>query len=401
MDACVFYQLFASNTFIRYDCCMNFRITQVNTPPDFIDFGIGQPGFELLPLDLLRTATAQRLAEPDPAFLNYGYPPGNGRFHHALAAFLQAQTGHAPNPERLLTTNGVSQALDMICTLFTQPGDTVFVEEPTYFLALRIFADHGLRVVGIPVDSAGMRIEALEAALSQHQPRFVYTIPVFQNPSGVTLSPARRQALLALSAAHDFLIVADEVYQLLPYTITPPPSFAAFADNERVLALGSFSKILAPGLRLGWLSAPPSLHAKIADCALLDSGGGLNPFTSALVCAALENGSQETYLRQLRAIYAERLQVMAAALQRHLGTAVSITKPDGGFFFWVQFAPKINATVLQQHAQAQRVGFRPGVRFSSSGRFQNAARLSFAFYPPAQIEAGVQRLARAVATECD
>lgn len=373
-----------------------FRVIQANIPPDFVDLGIGQPGFDLLPLDLLHRAANERLAEPDPAFLNYGYELGDGRFRHALADFLTPHYGTAVDPETIMVTTGASQALDLICTLFTQAGDTVFVEEPSYFLALRIFADHGLNVVGIPIDAGGLRIDGLQDALQRHQPAFLYTIPVFQNPTGTTLRPERRQALLALAEAHDFFVVADEVYQLLHYTGTPPPPLATLIGSERVLSVSSFSKILAPGLRLGWVQAAPVLLARLTGAGMLDSGGGLNPFTSNVVRVALERGWQADHLATLRRAYARRIALMVDALREHVPDVVHFTPPPGGFFFWLTLPPGVETAVLQQLAQKHRVGFQPGHKFSGNGGQLNRLRLSFAFYDEAKLVQGVQRLGAAV-----
>ncbi|MEJ2750795.1 MAG: PLP-dependent aminotransferase family protein, partial [Anaerolineae bacterium] len=193
------------------------RTAQVNVPPDLIHFGVGQPGFDLLPLDLMQRAAAHRLGQGEPALLNYGLESGSDYFRQALAEFLSRGYNTAVSPDHLFTTNGISQALDLLCTLLTQPGDTIFVEEPTYFLALDIFRDHHLRIVSLPTDDDGLIIEALAEKLQMEKPVFLYTIPTFQNPSGVTLSWERRQRLIKLSQAHGFYILADEVYQLLDY----------------------------------------------------------------------------------------------------------------------------------------------------------------------------------------
>jgi len=276
--------------------------TQVNLSSNIINFGIGQPGFDLLPLDIMRRAADLRMSDGDTSFLNYGYELGDGYFRLALASFLQQHYRITVSAESLMVTSGASQAIDLICTRFTQPGDVVFVAEPTYFLALRIFADHNLRVIGIPTDEDGLVIEALVAALADQRPAFLYTIPTFQNPTGATLPKKRRQQLVALSAEYDFLIVADEVYHLLNYAMAPPPPLASYIENEHVFSVGSFSKILAPGLRLGWIQAAPSLLQKLADSGLVDSGGGLNPFTSNLVRIVLEQGWQDAHLADLKAI---------------------------------------------------------------------------------------------------
>ncbi|HXQ38442.1 MAG TPA: PLP-dependent aminotransferase family protein, partial [Anaerolineales bacterium] len=225
-------------------------IIQNQVAPDVIDLGLGDPPLSLLPLDIIRDAAQTRLSQDDNSFLQYGVEQGDGHFRLALAKFLSKGYGFEVNPERLFITNGISKALDLICTLFTQAGDMIFVEEPTYFLALRIFADHKLNVISVDTDENGLIIESLEEKLAETHPKFLYLIPTFQNPTGTTLPQERRDRLVKLAQEHDFIIAADEVYHLLSYTEKPPKSFAAYTDAENVISLGSFSKILAPGLRL-------------------------------------------------------------------------------------------------------------------------------------------------------
>lgn len=258
---------------------MTLPVTQINLPPGFIDLGIGDPQLSLLPAELIRQGAEACFARNDPSFLQYGAEQGNGYFRLALAKFLIAGYGFPVEPDSLFVTSGASGGLDLICTLFTQPGDTIFVEEPTYFLALRIFADHGLRLVPIPTDEDGLVLDALEEKLAEILPRLLYLIPAFQNPSGHTLTQERRERLVALCQEHDFLVVADEVYHFLNYSLQPPKAFAAYSGVRNVISLGSFSKILAPGLRLGWMQAEASRIERLVTCGLLDSGGGMNPFS--------------------------------------------------------------------------------------------------------------------------
>lgn len=375
------------------------QILQSPIPPHIIDLGVGNPAPDLLPLDLLRQVAAQALAQGDSAPLQYGYEAGDVRFRAPLAAFLGEQYGQPVDPGQLFVSNGVSQALDLICTLHAQPGDVVFVEEPTYFLALRIFADHRLRVVGLLTDEHGLVIEALEEALAQQRPALLYSVPTHQNPSGATLSLNRRRRLVELSREHNFTVLADEVYHCLSYEEPPPPPLASFANSGTVLSLGSFSKILAPGLRLGWVQGRADRLQTLAQCGLLDSGGGLNPFTAAIVRSALELGLQQQHLDRLRQVYAGRLAALDAALQRHLTGQITYRRPDGGFFIWARLADDLNAEALQQTARVYGVGFRPGVRFSSNDGLQDAMRLCFAYYDEGRLAEGVIRLAEAMATQ--
>ena len=209
------------------------QITQLRNDPDQIDLGIGQPGFDLLPLDFIQEAAQHFTNQVQREHLQYGAEAGDPNFLQELAYFLTDQY-QLPIPSgQLMVTNGISQGLDLVCTLLTRPGDVIFVEEPTYFLALHLFADHGLQVVGIPMDEEGLLPDALAAALQQHQPVFLYTIPAFHNPTGRTLSAERRRLILEMSVTFDFLIVADEVYQMLDYGEMPPAPFAALVDSEQ------------------------------------------------------------------------------------------------------------------------------------------------------------------------
>lgn len=371
------------------------QTSQVDRTSSILNFGIGQPGFDLLPLELMRRCAEARFAEGDTELLNYGYEQGDGRFRAGLARFLSAEYDLPVGPEALMVTAGASQALALICTLFTQPGDTVFVEEPSYFLALRILReDFRLNAIPIPIDGDGLRLDALEAALTRHRPVFVYTIPTFQNPTGYTLSGERRERLAALSREHDFWVVADEVYQLLHYGAPPPPPLAGQIAQGQILSIGSFSKILAPGLRLGWIQAAPEVVERFVTCGLVDSGGGLNHFASNLVRVALDEGWQGEYLADLRESYRRRIDVMDAALQRHLGGLARWRKPDGGYFFWLEMARGVDTEAMLPAALAAQVGFLPGVRCSSVGGLGHCLRLSFAHFGEETIEEGVRRLGK-------
>ena len=373
-----------------------FQVTQLRLAKGLIDFGVGQPDPALLPLTALRQAATHRLAKDDPSLLAYGAEQGNEYFRIALAEFLTKNYGTPVEPNELFVTPGVSQGLDLVCTLFSQPGDTFLVEEPTYFLALRIFADHQLKVIGLPTDEQGLIIEALEEKLAEVKPAFLYTIPTFHNPAAVTLPGSRRQQLVQLAQEHDFLIVADEVYHLLAFSGRPPPPLSRYVETGTVLSLGSFSKILAPGLRLGWIQAGPMIVDRLVHSGLLDSGGGLNPFTSAIVRSVIELGLQQEHLKQLKVVYQQRASTLARLLRQHLAEAASFREPSGGFFIWLDLHDGIDAAALLPLARQHKVSFQPGVSFSSSQGLGNYARLCFAYYDSPQLEEGVNRLARAL-----
>jgi DNA-binding transcriptional MocR family regulator len=374
---------------------MNSKLTfDTAPPPGTINFGIGQPSGDLLPAGLIRSACDGFLADALPAELNYGERQGERSFREALAGFLQAEYGTVVDTESLFVTTGSSQALDYVCARFTQPGDVVITEEPSYFLAFQIFRDHGLDIVPVPVDGHGMDIDRLEEVLTRTKPRLVYTIPSFHNPGGHSLSERRRRRLAELSREHDFVVAADEVYQLLWYERPPPPAMGTMIDEGNILSLGSFSKIMAPGLRLGWIQTAPDQMERLLDSGAINSGGSFNQFTSMVMREAIESGLQADFLQQLRTAYANRVEAMDSALQRHLSGHARWLRPGGGYFFWLELEESVDASVLRARASDYEVGFQPGTNFSPRGHLANCLRLSFAHYGEEQIRDGISRLAR-------
>ena len=388
---------------------MNDRLTPplpavlISIPDGMIDLGWGHPSPRLHPLAAMQQAAMQAFTTTRVATLQYGAEQGFGPLLESLAAFLSQQEAYAMHvaPATLFLTGGASQALDLVCTLFTQPGDTVFVEEPTYYLVQRIFHDHHLRVMGVPTDAAGLHTEALETMLADAttpSPVLLYTIPTFQNPAGSVLPLERRQALVQLAQQYHFTIVADEVYHLLHYGPPPPPPLVAFDHTAagQVISLGSFSKILAPGLRLGWAQAHPALIRRLVQAGMVASGGGLNHFTSVLVHATLELGLLAQNIATLRATYSERVQALATALHTYLPRQVHFTTPGGGYFFWLQCQPDVDTEALLPLAQQTGVSYRPGQAFSAARAFPQALRISFALYETEALVQGIARLAKAL-----
>lgn len=361
-----------------------------------INFSVGQPSADLLPLALLNDACARFFAGAVPLELNYGERQGDLRFRAALASFLNAAGDSSAAADDLMLTGGISQALDFACGRFTRPGDTVFVEEPSYPYAFPIFRDHGLNIVGIPLDGQGMDLDRCERELKRHRPKLLYTIPSFHNPTGQTLGQERRERLIELARQHGFIILADEVYQLLHHGMPPPPSFAALAKDDRVLSLGSFSKIVAPGLRLGWIQTDAASMRVLLASGSLVSGGNFNHFTSHVVRQLLENGELDSNITRLRSSYAARAQAMDEALQTHFGGIATWQKPLGGYFFWLELPGGVVTADLQSAARATGTGFLPGTVCSTAGGLRNGLRLSFAHYPVPEIHEGIARLKRAI-----
>ena len=363
-------------------------------PSDAIDFAPGQPSADLLPLAALQAASARYFEEAHPLELNYGEKPGDLRFRQALAEFLQRQSGLSTDPDGLFLSGGNSQGLDFVCQQFSQPGDVVLVEDPSFYLAFDVFRDHGLQVVPVALDGTGFDLRALDAAIRAHRPRMVYTIPSFQNPTGQTLTLEKREHLMALSREHDFLVVADEVYQLLWGREPAPPSLGTMSAQGNVIALGSFSKIIAPGLRLGWLQTDPHRVRQMTKAGFIRSGGNVNHLTSHWVRQLLLAGQVDQNLPVLRAAYQARNDALHAALTAHCEPFLSWSQPAGGYFIWAQLRDGRRARDLLASARAAGTGFVAGDRCSAGHGFDRCLRLSFAHYGPERLAAGVARLAQ-------
>jgi 2-aminoadipate transaminase len=361
-------------------------------PAGTINLGLGQPSADLLPVDLIRTASNAWLETAQANELNYGDRQGDPRFLESLAGFLSHGYHAETNANDLIVTGGNSQALDLVSAVFAKPGDTVFVEEPSYFLAFQIFRDHHLKIVSIPVDGDGLDIDCLQDELKRHQPAFIYTIPTYHNPGGQSLSAERRGRLVELSQKHNFLIVADEVYQLLSYFDEPPPALGTMIASDTVISLGSFSKLLAPGMRLGWIQTSHPLMQKLRAHGFISSGGSINHFTSHIVRAAIDLGLLATHVGHLRDTYGSRLNAMDAALKQHFSSLAQWSRPKGGYFFWLKFPTDIDTTDMKEKASTLESGLQPGSVFSSEGKLKNYVRLSFAHYNEEKILEGVARL---------
>jgi DNA-binding transcriptional MocR family regulator len=245
------------------------------------------------------------------------------------------------------------------------------------------------------VDGGGMDLAAFERRLADVKPKLVYVIPAFHNPTGQVMDRARRERLVALSREHAFVIVADEVYQFLHHGAEPPPSFGTLGAGGNVLSLGTFSKILAPSLRLGWIQTTPALMKTLLASGALVSGGNFNHFTSHLVRQLLESGELAPFVATLRERYAERAAAMDSALRKHLGGVARWSRPGGGYFFWLELPEGADAGSLEAAARAAGTGFLPGSFCSVDGGLKHCLRLSFAHYGVADIHEGVARLRKA------
>ena len=372
---------------------------QYDLRPGIVEFRAGHPDLALLPATGVLQATQVVLEREASQALSYGAEQGPGCLIKQLCAWLERVEGERPPSAQVMITGGASQALDMLCMLLTEPGDIALVQSPTYHLALRVMRDHHLELFAVPSDDEGMRVDALEETLTSlqrqgRQPRLLYLVSTFNNPSGVTLKLERRKVLAEAAQNHSVLVVEDDVYHDLWYDTPPPAAIYSLAPSGSVIRLGSFSKILAPGLRLGWMLAPPKIVQRCMQSGVLDSGGGLGHFTAHIVAAFIELGLLDQQIQTLRVTYRERRNMLVNALAEHLPKDCHWLTPQGGFFVWLRLPQGMDSNAFLRIAEDAGVSYIPGTRFFADGGGDNYCRLNFTMLSLDQIEKGAYRLGK-------
>lgn len=378
----------------------SFPTIQLATKPGVIDLAWGQPDPKLLPVTAMQRATQIALQKYGADTLAYGADAGAGPLLDYLRARIERDEGRVLAPDQIMLTGGNSDALDQIATHFTEPGDIVLVEAPTYHLAVRILRDHRLDVIPIATDEEGLRVNALQHELAElkragKQVKFLYIIPTFHNPTGRNLSEGRRRGLVKIAAQEHLLIVEDDVYRELAYEEPALPSLWSLAPDGVVLRMGSFAKSLAPGVRLGWLTGKGEHIQRMALGGLRDSGGGVNHFTAMVIAAFCEHGMFDAQVEQLRAAYRERRDALSEAIARELPQA-NFVKPGGGFFIWLNFPDGMDTQVLRARAPEHGVDFIHGARFFVEGGGTNSLRVAFSLYSPEELQEAMRRLRKAL-----
>jgi len=371
--------------------------------PGVISFGGGMPASDLLPADAIREASHRVLTERGQQALQYGLTEGYPPLQAWIIEYM-ARQGITLDESNVLIISGAQQGLDLAARLLLNSGDRVAVESPTFLGALQAFNAHQAAYVSVPMDEDGLRVELLDDVLAAG-PRFLYTIPTFQNPSGVTLSQERRRILVELAARAGVPILEDDPYSQLRYEGEHLPSLLALdaarfqsgdTHQGNVILVGTFSKLLGPGLRLGWVIAPAVVIRRMAQ-----AKQGIDLHTSLyvqmVVYEVLRSGFLDPHIARLQQVYRERRDVMLAAMARHFPPGVSWTRPQGGLFLWVTLPPSLDATALLAEALRRQVTFVPGTPFHADGSGRHTMRLNFSYSPPEQIEMGIQRLGEALA----
>ena len=360
--------------------------------PDMIFFGNGAPAAELMPVSRLREAAAAVWADA-PGHLGYGEVAGFPPLRALVAARMAAQ-GIVADPETLLLTNGSQQGIDLIARVLLDPGDLVVVEAPTYLGALQVFDAFEAAYLPVPTDADGLRVDALEQALaeSRRPPKLLYTVPTFQNPTGSTMSRDRREALLTIARAHGILVLEDDPYGELRYDGQVEPALRALDPD--VVYLGTFSKTIAPGLRVGWMAAPPDLITPLLTAR--EAGDIHNERMTARIVHHAASGFLDDHLVHARAVYRGRRDALLAGLAAHLPPGTRWTEPRGGFFVWVELPDGLSADALLPRAAGHGVVYLPGSWFYSDQAERPALRLSFSALTEDAIAEGTHRLGRAI-----
>lgn len=372
----------------------------VASRPEVVSLAGGMPYVSALPNDLIRTAFDEVMTSQGPTALQYGSGQGVPALRERILEVMAEEKIRA-SVDDIVTTTGSQQAIDLVAKLFLDPGDVVLAEAPSYVGAIGVFRSYQARIVHVAMDADGLIPEALREAISAQRAagrtiKFLYTIPNFHNPAGVTLSADRRTEIVEIARQNGILVVEDNPYGLLYFDEAPPPPLRSI-DPDGVIYLGSFSKTLAPGFRVGWAVAPHAIKEKLvlaAESAILSPSS----FNQLVVNRYLETANWRAQIETFRGVYRERKTAMLSSLREFL-PELTWTDPAGGFYVWVTMPDELDAKQMLPRAVTELVAYTPGTAFFADGQGRNAMRLSFCYPTPENIRVGVRRLANVVGGE--
>ncbi len=376
-------------------------LLSVTERPDIISLAGGLPYTRIMDGDMLASLFREVMRKEGAEALQYGTTDGLARLKEQLARVMAAE-GLDVHPEEIVITHGSQQGLELLSKIFINPGDVILTEAPSYVGALNSFVSYQPRMEGIPLDDQGLqtdllreRLEALTA--SRERPKFLYVIPSFQNPAGVTMSSERRKALVELAREHELLLIEDNPYGLLRFEGEKLPPLKS-AEPDCVVYLGTLSKILSAGMRLGWFVAPAPITEKLL---LAKQSADLctSPLTQRLAEAYFSTQDWQGVIRKLVEIYRARRNTMLAALDEYFPEGTSWTHPEGGFFVWAKLPEYVNTKDMLAAAIDQKVAYVPGMAFFPDGSGANHMRLNFSYPPEEQIWEGVRRLSLVIKRE--
>lgn len=373
------------------------ELLALGADPSIISFGGGYPDATLFPAEQLDAVFHEILRAPGGAAMQYAPSNGLPRLRDQIAGLMRAD-GMACTADDVLILQGSQQGLDFAARMLVDPGDVIVTEDPTFLGALIAFEPSQPNYAVVPVDAEGMQTDRLEAILAANpRAKMIYTVPDFQNPTGATLSLARRKALIALADRYDLIVVEDTPYRQIRFTGQSLPTLKSLDTEGRVIHLGSFSKVLVPGLRIGWALANPDLLARMGQLKV-----AADTQTSTLNMAAaslfLDRYDLAAHIAILRAAYAAKKEVMLDAIRQHFPQEINATDPEGGLFTWVTFAEGFDATAFMRHVALPqaRVAYVPGATFFPLTPRANHARLNFSSPSLEVIRTGIAALGKAL-----
>lgn len=362
---------------------------KITKKPGIISFGGGLPASELFPSEELIEASTKVLKENSSNALQYATTEGYPKLRKAIADVL-ADEGISASPDDILITGGSQQGLDLVGRIFIDEGETVVTAEPTYLGAIQAFNAFNPRYITLPSDDDGMTVDGLEELVEKNRPRFIYLVPTFQNPDGRTLPLSRRKKIVEIAKEYSVPIIEDDPYSYLFYEGTVPPPIKSIYPDGTIL-LGTFSKLLAPGLRIAWTVAPCEAYEKLVK---QKQGADLhtNTFAQYVVYEYLAAGHLKQHIEDVKKLYSRRMKIMLECIERYFPEEVSWTKPTGGLFLWVVLPEKVNATELLPKAVENNVAYIPGSAFYPNGGGHNTIRMNFSKPTESEIEIGIKKL---------
>ncbi len=367
------------------------ELLKVTEQPDVISFAGGLPAPELFPLTDIRESYNRVLGAGDPSVLQYGTTEGYLPLREEIAAQMRAK-GIKAEADNIFLTNGSQQGLDLIAKLFLNPGDVVLLQNPSYLGAIQTFRSYQANFRSFLTNAGGINLSDLESSIKQYYPKLIYLAPTYQNPTGTTLTIEERQAVARLASQYGIPVIEDDPYGELRYEGPVLPSIKSFAAEDEVIYLGTFSKTLAPGLRLGWIVAERKLIAKLTV-----AKQGTDLHTSTLLQRAthyyLTHFNAVEHVEKIRQTYKQRRDLMLQELKLAFPTQVKWTEPTGGMFIWLTLPESYDTDQLLPRAAAAKVAYVPGIHFFANGGSNSSMRLNFSNPTPEQIRQGINRLA--------
>jgi 2-aminoadipate transaminase len=375
------------------------ELLKVSRIPDMISFAGGLPASETFPVKELGEISCEILRRRGATALQYGTTEGEAPLREEISKWMMREKSTV-KPENILVTAGSQQGLDIVSKVFLDPKDIVVLELPSYIGGLHAFTAYRAKMMGVPQDEDGMRIDVLEKVLARlakrkKKPKFIYVVPDFQNPSGVTLPLQRRRKLLELAYQYEVPILEDSPYRDLRFKGEGVPAIYSLDKEKQVIALGTFSKILCPGLRLAWIMAPSEwMDRMIVAKQSMDLC--CPTYNQLIVAEYMKRGLMQRQVESIRKLYSKKVEAMLIALKKYMPKGVRWTHPEGGLFLWVKLPKNMSANDLLTKAIENKVAYVVGSAFYCNGKGQNTMRLNFSYPTEQQIDEGIHRLAKMI-----